>query len=291
MEIKTPRPFETSDKAHANLFNGMVDTLIENDNMLRHEIENNTNENLIKIIGEKAIQDATISGEAYPIGLTFMDIGPENTTGYPVGYGFVKNEKYNNFRFTQYFYGTGNETGTYFKSTGVWIRQWWTGSGWTEWHKISGFLHTNIGTTGKQLLNKAERQKILFNRKIKDSHNNFDIQNSRFICPENGMYLIGSGLNIENVKRYANFELTIFLNGTKYKNIAHYRSSPASPAETEFNVGVYGTATVPANQGDYLEIYLYVGYAGDVSRYVTDNKGWYNYFDITEIGGRNFPRF
>ncbi|MEV9649533.1 hypothetical protein [Bacillus aerius] len=170
------------------------------------------------------------------------------------------------------------------------FRQWYIASGWTEWHKISGFLNTNIGTTGKQLLTKAEYQKVLFNRKIKDSHNNFDIKNNRFICPENGMYLVNAGVYIESFQRYANFELSIYLNGKRYKNIAHHRQRPESPSDTGIlNMGLYGAANVPANKGDYLEIYIYVNYEGDVNRYVSDKSGWFNYFDITELGGRNFP--
>ncbi|MEC1270499.1 pyocin knob domain-containing protein [Bacillus vallismortis] len=254
--------------------------------------ENFTNQKLTVLTGKNSIQDVRISGEEYPLGLTFMDIGQANTTGYPLRYGIVKNEKYSNYRFAQYFYGTGNESGTYFDSTGVWIRHWWSGSGWTPWQKISGFVHANIGTTGKQLLIKGEQQKVRFNRKIKDSHNAFDVTNNRFICPNSGMFLVNAGLYIENVQRYANYEMEIYLNGTIYKNIAHYRNSPANPSDTtQFNVGVYGAATVPANAGDYIEIYLYVGYDGDVQRYITDNSGWYNYFDITEMGGRNYPRF
>ncbi|MEC1627591.1 terminase [Bacillus mojavensis] len=253
---------------------------------------NFTNQKLTLLTGTNAIQDARTSGESYPLGLTLMDIGQGNTTGYPLRYGIVKNEKYNNSRFTQYFYGTGNESGTYIDSTGVWVRHWWSGSGWTPWEKISGFAHTNVGTTGKQLLIKGEQQKVRFNRKIKDSHNAFDVTNNRFICPNNGMFLVNAGLYIENVQRYANYEMEIYLNGKIYKNIAHYRNSPANPSDsTQFNVGVYGAATVPANAGDYIEIYLYVGYDGDVQRYITDNSGWYNYFDITEMGGRNYPRF
>ncbi|MCW0121621.1 terminase [Bacillus subtilis] len=254
--------------------------------------ENFTNQKLTVLTGTNAIQDARTSGESYPLGLTLMDIGQGNTTGYPLRYGIVKNEKYNNSRFTQYFYGTGNESGTYIDSTGVWVRHWWSGSGWTPWEKISGFAHTNVGTTGKQLLIKGEQQKVRFNRKIKDSHNAFDVTNNRFICPNSGMFLVNAGLYIENVQRYANYEMEIYLNGKIYKNIAHYRNSPANPSDTtQFNVGVYGAATVPANAGDYIEIYLYVGYDGDVQRYITDNSGWYNYFDITEMGGRNYPRF
>ncbi|WP_282627633.1 terminase [Bacillus subtilis] len=254
--------------------------------------ENFTNQKLTVLTGTNAIQDARTSGESYPLGLTLMDIGQGNMTGYPLRYGIVKNEKYNNSRFTQYFYGTGNESGTYIDSTGIWVRHWWSGSGWTPWEKISGFAHANVGTTGKQLLIKGEQQKVRFNRKIKDSHNAFDVTNNRFICPNSGMFLVNAGLYIENVQRYANYEMEIYLNGKIYKNIAHYRNSPANPSDTtQFNVGVYGAATVPANAGDYIEIYLYVGYDGDVQRYITDNSGWYNYFDITEMGGRNYPRF
>ncbi|MBA8917264.1 hypothetical protein [Bacillus aerius] len=288
MDLKSPLPFETSDKAHANLFNRMVDTLVENDNALSKQIAGITNETLFILKGDQAIQDASVSGEEYPIGITLMAIA--NDTGYPTKLGFVKNEKMNEYRFVQYYYGNGNETNSYFTSTGIWFRQWYIASGWTEWHKISGFLNTNIGTTGKQLLTKAEYQKVLFNRKIKDSHNNFDIKNNRFICPENGMYLVNAGVYIESFQRYANFELSIYLNGKRYKNIAHHRQRPESPSDTGIlNMGLYGAANVPANKGDYLEIYIYVNYEGDVNRYVSDKSGWFNYFDITELGGRNFP--
>ncbi|MDO8224627.1 terminase [Bacillus cabrialesii] len=251
---------------------------------------NYTNQKLTILTGSNAIQDARTGGNEYPQGLTLMDVGQGNTTGYPLGYGIVKNEKYNDYRFTQYFYGTGNESGSYFDSTGTWIRHWWNGSGWTAWQKIAGFAHANIGTTGKQLLTKGELQKINFNRKIKDSHNAFDIKNNRFIVPNDGMYVVNAGLYIENYQRYTNYETSIYVNGVRYKNIAHYRVNPADPSDTtDINIGLYGAATVPANKGDYIEIYLYVGYNGDTIRNITDNPGWYNYFDITEIGGRNFP--
>lgn len=252
---------------------------------------NYTNNKLTVLTGSNAIQDARTSGNEYPAGLTFMDIGANNTTGYPLTYGIVKNEKYSNYRFAQYFYGTGNESNSYFTSTGSWIRHWWSDSGWTAWHKISGFAHANIGTTGKRQLIKGELQKVKYNRKIKDSHNTFDTKNNRFIVPNDGMFLVNAGLYIENYQRYVNYELDIYLNGVRYKNIAHYRANPGDQSDTtEINVGLYGAATVPANQGDYIEIYLYVGYNGGTTRYTTESSGWYNYFDITEIGGRNYPR-
>ncbi|MBR0020345.1 terminase, partial [Bacillus subtilis] len=85
-------------------------------------------------------------------------------------------------------------------------------------------------------------------------------------------------------------ETSIYVNGSRYKNIAHYRISPSNPEDnTNINIGIYGAATVSVNKGDYIEIYLYVGYNGQTQRYITDSLGWYNYFDITEIGGRNYP--
>ncbi|MGG4420038.1 terminase [Bacillus subtilis] len=251
---------------------------------------NYTNQKLTVLTGSNAIQDARTSGNDYPAGITFMDIGANNVTGYPLTYGIVKNEKHSNYRFAQYFYGTGNESNSYFTSTGSWIRHWWADSGWTAWHKISGFAHANIGTTGKQQLIKGELQKVKYNRKIKDSHNTFDTKNNRFIVPNDGMFLVNAGLYIENYQRYVNYEMDIYLNGVRYKNIAHYRVNPGDQSDTtEINVGLYGAATVPANKEDYIEIYLYVGYSGDTTRYTTESSGWYNYFDITEIGGRNYP--
>ena len=38
MEIKTPRTFKTSDKAHAELFNDMVKVILENDTRLLDQI-------------------------------------------------------------------------------------------------------------------------------------------------------------------------------------------------------------------------------------------------------------
>lgn len=140
------------------------------------------------------------------------------------------------------------------------------------------------------MLIKGESQKVNFNRKIKDSHNCFDPTNNRFIVPNDGMYLVNAGIYIENYLEYANYETSIYVNGSRYKNIAHYRISPSNPEDnTNINIGIYGAATVSVNKGDYIEIYLYVGYNGQTQRYITDSLGWYNYFDITEIGGRNYP--
>ncbi|WP_433961231.1 pyocin knob domain-containing protein [Bacillus halotolerans] len=252
--------------------------------------KNYTNQKLTVLTGSNAIQDARTGGTDYPSGITFMDIGANNTTGYPLTYGFVKNEKHSNYRFTQYFYGNADTTNGSYDHVGSWIRHWWADSGWTAWQKISGFAHANIGTTGKQLLTKGESQKVNFNRKIKDSHNCFDPTNNRFVVPNDGMYLVNAGIYIENYLEYANYETSIYVNGSRYKNIAHYRISPSNPEDnTNINIGIYGAATVSVNKGDYIEIYLYVGYNGQTQRYITDSLGWYNYFDITEIGGQNYP--
>ncbi|MCY7802320.1 terminase [Bacillus spizizenii] len=254
--------------------------------------ENFTNPKLTVLTGTNAIQDARTSGESYPLGLTLMDIGQGNTTGYPLRYGIVKNEKYNNSRFTQYFYGTGNESGTYIDSTGVWIRHWWSGSGWTPWEKISGFAHANIGTTGIQYLKKIDHTKIAFNRKIKDSHNAFDTTNNRFIAPNDGMYLIGAGIYTVNYTSYINFHLKVYLNGKEYKTLHHMRGD-FTEKDNGMNLGLNGNATVPMNKGDYVEIWCYCNYGGDetLKRAVDDKNGVFNFFDIQELGGRNYPRF
>ncbi|ASZ59951.1 terminase [Bacillus subtilis] len=256
-------------------------------------VQNNfTNQKLTLLTGTNAIQDARTSGESYPLGLTLMDIGQGNTTGYPLRYGIVKNEKYNNSRFTQYFYGTGNESGTYLDSTGVWVRHWWSGSGWTPWDKISGFAHANIGTTGIQYLKKIDHTKIAFNRKIKDSHNAFDTKNNRFIAPNDGMYLIGAGIYTINYTSYINFHLKVYLNGQEYKTLHHMRGD-FSEKDNGMNLGLNGNATVPMNKGDYVEIWCYCNYGGDetLKRAVDDKNGVFNFFDIQELGGRNYPRF
>ncbi|ADV93350.1 MULTISPECIES: pyocin knob domain-containing protein [Bacillus] len=253
---------------------------------------NYKNNNLTLITGDNAIQDARTGGEEYPLGLTLMDIGQGNTTGYPLGYGIVKNEKYNNYRFTQYFYGTGNESGTYYDSTGVWIRHWWSGSGWTPWQKISGFAHANIGTTGVQYLKKIDHTKIAFNRVIKDSHNAFDTKNNRFIAPNDGMYLIGASIYTLNYTSYINFHLKVYLNGKAYKTLHHVRGD-FQEKDNGMNLGLNGNATVPMNKGDYVEIWCYCNYGGDetLKRAVDDKNGVFNFFDIQELGGRNYPRF
>ncbi|MGN9864728.1 hypothetical protein [Bacillus swezeyi] len=242
-----------------------------------------TNEKLTVLPASEAIRDARTAGDEYPIGITIMDIGQDNTTGYPLGYGIVKNENYSTYRFTQYFYGTGNGN----LSTGVWVRQWYVSKGWTDWQKISGFSHTKATITSKQPLDKGTYNKIKFNSKIYDSHNAFNTSNNRFVAPNDGVFLVESGLYIENVQTYCNFELTIYLNGKQYKNIAHYRHRPEGPSTSrEFGVGVYGSGTVPLKKGDYLEMYMYVGY-DDVTRHISDRNEAYNYFEVIETGGIN----
>ncbi|WP_429672721.1 terminase [Bacillus inaquosorum] len=249
---------------------------------------NYSNQKLTILTGSNAIQDARTGGNEYPPGLTLMDIGAVNTTGYPLGYGIVKNEKYHDYRFAQYFYGTGNESGSYIDSTGTWIRHWWSGSGWTAWHKISGFAHANIGTTGIQYLDKAAHTKIQFNRKIKDSHNAFDTKNNRFVAPNDGMFLVGVGLYMLNTPAYINFHLKLYLNGSVFKTVDHKRGYFENK-ENEMNLGLNGNVTVPMNKGDYIEIYCYCNYQGDDRRGVSDYNGVYNYLDIQELGGLNYP--
>ncbi|MCY7782977.1 MULTISPECIES: terminase [unclassified Bacillus (in: firmicutes)] len=249
---------------------------------------NYSNQKLTVLTGTNVIQDARISGNDYPAGITFMDIGANNATGYPLTYGIVKNEKHSNYRFTQYFYGNADTTSGSYDHVGTWIRHWWAGTGWTAWQKISGFAHANIGTTGIQYLDKAAHTKIQFNRKIKDSHNAFDTKNNRFVAPNDGMFLVGVGLYMLNTPAYINFHLKLYLNGSVYKTVDHKRGYFENK-ENEMNLGLNGNVTVPMNKGDYIEIYCYCNYQGDDRRGVSDYNGVYNYLDIQELGGLNYP--
>ncbi|MEC1557211.1 hypothetical protein P9D18_10010 [Bacillus licheniformis] len=246
-----------------------------------------TNKNLIVLSESDSILDARAAGNEYPIGITIMDIGQENKTGYPLDYGFVKNENHSTYRFTQYFYGIGNG----YKNMGVWVRHWYISYGWTSWFKISGFSYAKATISLKQKLDKGTYNKIKFNRKITDSHNAFDANKNRFVAPNDGMFLVESGLYIDSFQTYSNFELTIYLNGKQYKNIAHYRHKPEGPTTSkEFGVGVYGTGRVPMKKGDYLEMYMYVGY-DDVTRHISNRNQAYNYFEIFETGGIDLSLF
>ncbi|MFP7330229.1 terminase [Bacillus subtilis] len=249
---------------------------------------NYSNQKLTVLTGTNVIQDARISGNDYPAGITFMDIGANNATGYPLTYGIVKNEKHSNYRFTQYFYGNADTTSGSYDHVGTWIRHWWAGTGWTAWHKISGFAHANIRANSIQYLNKANHTKIQFKRKIKDSHNAFDTNNSRFVAPNDGMFLVGVGLYMINTPAYINFHLKLYLNGSLYKPIDHKRGDFVDK-QNEMYLGLTGNVTVPMNKGDYIEIYCYCNYSGDDRRGVSDFNELYNYIDIQELGGLNYP--
>ncbi|WP_406621731.1 terminase [Bacillus atrophaeus] len=249
---------------------------------------NFSNEKLTVLPIASGIEDARTPGTEYPFGITLMKIYDDNQTGYPLGYGLIKNEKWNNARFTQYFYGNADSRNGKNYLTGTWIRHWWLESGWTPWEKISGFAHANIGTTGIQYLEPATSTKIQFNRKIKDSHNAFDTTNNRFVAPNDGMYLVGAGLYMLNYPAYINLHIKVYLNGNAYKTLHHLRGYFENK-DTELKVGLNGNATVPMNKGDYIEIYCYCNYGGSNRRGVDNQDGVFNFFDIQEIGGLNYP--
>ncbi|WP_342461921.1 hypothetical protein [Bacillus sp. FSL R5-0286] len=51
MDLKTPKTFETSDKAHANLFNEMVEVLLENDHGLLEQFTSHKNDTIQHVTG------------------------------------------------------------------------------------------------------------------------------------------------------------------------------------------------------------------------------------------------
>ncbi|QHZ46441.1 hypothetical protein [Bacillus sp. NSP9.1] len=275
-EWKGWRTLETESNSQVKADKALLDA--------KHYVDTNfTNEKLTVLTN--VIGDATASGDNYPVGITFMNIN-NNQTGYPLSYGFLKNEKWSNYRFTQYFYGNANYSGI-----GSWIRHWYSTSGWTNWEKISGFAHASLTMSGRQGLEKQTTPKIKFNKKVIDSHNAFDTTLNRFTAPNDGVYYVSSGLFLENWETYFNFHLFIYKNGSLYKPIDHYRESTGGGTAregNEFFINVNGSAVVPLKKGDYIEIFMYVGYDGTKPRAVSDQHPHYNYLDIKEVSGLNF---
>ncbi|WP_187444547.1 hypothetical protein [Bacillus swezeyi] len=246
--------------------------------------DTNFNNEKLTVLTE-AIGDATEGGDKYPVGITFMNIN-NNQTGYPLVYGFVKNEKWSDYRFTQYFYGNANYAGI-----GTWIRHWYTTSGWTKWEKISGFAYASLTMSGKQELDKQTTPKIKFNKKVIDSHAAFDTSLSRYTAPNDGIYYVSTGVFLENWETYFNFHLFVYKNGSLFKPIDHYRESVGGGTAreaNEFSINVNGSAVVPMKKGDYVEICMYVGYDGTKQRAVSDKYPQYNYLDIKEVSGLNY---
>ncbi|MGG1014860.1 hypothetical protein ABE169_06735 [Bacillus subtilis] len=226
------------------------------------------------------ISDATTSGNDYPVGVTIQEITPGTATGFPYPYGIVHTVKYNNARMTQHFYSTGGDM----SSQGSWSRYWHTNTGWTQWYGLFGNSSwCNVSVTNEQKLTQGYTQKVKFDRVISDSHSQFNTSNNRFTAKVRGMYMVGVGLYVDRIKKYNNVELNLYRNGVRYKVVHQNRQDPYNPASNEFNMGHYASGvTVPLEVGDYLEMHIFVGAGQDLT--ISNNSGWYNYFDIYRIG-------
>lgn len=226
------------------------------------------------------LKDATLPGDNYPIGITVQNVNDEANTGFPMRYGFAMTVKYSNGRLAQYFMGAGN-TISY---TGGWVRTYYSTTGWSQWNSLYGLNSwANVSVTNKQPLTQGYTQKVKFDRVINDSHTQFNTSTNRFTAKVRGMYMVGVGLYIERIKDYNNVELSIYRNGSRYKNVHQNRQDPYNRNSNEFNQGHYASGvTVPLEVGDYIEIFIFVGAGQDLT--ISDNSGWYNYFDIYRIG-------
>ncbi|MEC1584345.1 hypothetical protein P9D80_03065 [Bacillus spizizenii] len=242
-------------------------------------ITNSINTQKINTLSTK-IADATISGETYPIGITIQELDTTNS-GFPTSYGIVETHKLSNSRLTQYFYNTGN-TNPYYE--GGWARHWRTTYGWSKWYSVFGTNSwCNVSVTAEQSLTQAVTQKVKFNRIINDSHSQFNTSNSRFIAKVRGMYMVGVGLYIYQVRKYNNIQIFLYKNGTHYKTVYQLRENPHDQNENEWNTGHYNSGVnVPLEVGDYLEIFVHVGSGQDLR--ISDKAGQYNYFDIYRFG-------
>ncbi|WP_439846126.1 hypothetical protein M8C22_18670 [Bacillus spizizenii] len=233
-------------------------------------------------INTTKITDATSSGDDYPVGITVQEItaGTGVAAGFPSNYGIVHTVKYSNTRMMQYFYPPGS-TSDY---QGAWARYWFTNVGWSKWHSLFGNNSwCNVSVTAEQSLTQAVTQKVKFNRIINDSHSQFNTSNSRFIAKVRGMYMVGVGLYIYQVRKYNNIQIFLYKNGTHYKTVYQLRENPHDQNENEWNTGHYNSGVnVPLEVGDYLEIFVHVGSGQDLR--ISDKAGQYNYFDIYRFG-------
>lgn len=199
-----------------------------------------------------AIQDATVSGENYPAGVTIFTV-TTGSTGYPgSGFGTVMNIKDTNTRFTQYYYSNGSVA----TSRGSWYRHWYTGLGWTAWTKAGSFSYLSAKKTSNLSVAGSTYTKIVFDEIYNtDNSANYNTTNGRFTAPETGTYRIDVEGNVNMAKSNTNNRLTLYKNGQLHRHVADFYLSNA-----EERLRLTGTELLTLNKGDYLEIYAYQGH-------------------------------
>lgn len=230
-------------------------------------------------VSQTVLSDSSLNGSnTYPLGVTVQSV--DNSTNFPKKYGMLTTFKQSNYKLMQFFSTNGTST----DQTGGWVRNWHETSGWSNWFSLYGNNSwCNVSVTNEQPLTQGYTQKVKFDRIINDSHTQFNTSTNRFTAKVSGMYMVGVGLYVKRIKEYNNVELMIYRNGSRYKNIHQNRQDPGNHTTGEWNMGHYGNGvTVPLNVGDYIEIFIFVGAGQDLT--ISDNSGWYNYFDIYRIG-------
>ena len=87
---------------------------------------NVTSEQVTIISDPSPFQDASYSGDNYPMGISTFHLS-SGSVGYPSSYGECLNIKTTKYRFAQFFFHAGNRD-----DPRIYLRHWYPSSGWTE---------------------------------------------------------------------------------------------------------------------------------------------------------------
>ncbi|ASB89388.1 pyocin knob domain-containing protein [Bacillus sonorensis] len=91
---------------------------------------NVTSEQVTIISDPSPFQDASYSGDNYPIGISTFHLST-GSVGYPSSYGECLNVKTTKYRFAQFFFHAGNRN-----DSRIYLRHWYPSIGWTEFITI-----------------------------------------------------------------------------------------------------------------------------------------------------------
>ncbi|MCY9224155.1 DNA-packaging protein [Bacillus haynesii] len=92
-----------------------------------HEV---TTEQVTIISDPTPYQDASYSGDSYPLGISTFHLAG-SASGYPSKYGECLNVKTTKYRFAQFFFNAGNRN-----DPRIYLRHWYPSTGWTEFITI-----------------------------------------------------------------------------------------------------------------------------------------------------------
>ncbi|NUJ16869.1 DNA-packaging protein [Bacillus glycinifermentans] len=109
-------------KATIEQFTDLINYHINN----KSNPHNVTSEQVTIISDPSPYQDASYSGDNYPMGISTFHLS-SGSVGYPSSYGECLNVKTTKYRFAQFFFHAGNRD-----DPRIYLRHWYPSSGWTE---------------------------------------------------------------------------------------------------------------------------------------------------------------